>query len=248
MHLSPFTGLAIAALTLLPATHAAAPDPAPLRETTNSLLARRVSIEITCRPLRDAIPIFEQLSGLRLQPLWLDAAYAEGLDPDMPVSVHAAGVSVLILLERLIEAADITGSSTWQLGRAGTIQVGPRSRLNKYKRLHIYDVRDLLKAAPDHRRAPSIDLQQALQPGNASAPITGTDNGADWLERTPRPIDRAQELADLIRATVETDQWKENGGEAGWIEVHQNSLIINAPDYIHRAIGVNWAGPIPSPR
>jgi hypothetical protein len=236
MNRTPPAGLVAAALTFIPITHAAAPDPAPSRETTMVRLARRVSIDITARPLRDALSIVEQLSGLRFQPLWLNDKHADGLDPNMEVSVRADNESVLILIERLIEAADMSGASTWQLAASGTVQLGPRSRLNAFKRLHIYDVSDLLKSVPNHRRGPSIDLRQALQSGSNGAPITGTDDGADWLEQAPRPIDSANELADLIRNVVETDQWKENGGEGGWIQVHQNSLIINAADYMHRAI------------
>src|SRR5690606_18701153 len=46
----------------------------------------------------------------------------------------------------------------------------------------------------------------------------------------------AEEIATLIRDVVETEEWIENGGAGGSIRVFRGTLIVNAPDYMHRSI------------
>ncbi len=177
-----------------------------------------------------------QASGITLNVMWSDAAHTTGLDPGVSASIQALNEPVQSIIERLLDSTDSGeyDKATWQLSRNGSIQIGPRSQLNAYKRLQVYDVSDLLKVVPDHRRGPTIDLQQAIS-GNG-VPLTGTDEGNDWLAESRETKDRAEDLAALIRDLVETEQWTENGGEGGTIKLHQNTLIINAADYIHRAL------------
>src|SRR5690606_7280790 len=48
--------------------------------------------------------------------------------------------------------------------------------------------------------------------------------------------DRIRNLIDLITTFVEPEQWQDNGGDGGTIRYFQGTLIVNAPDYIHRQI------------
>jgi hypothetical protein len=228
--------LAVVALCLAVPTHAAAPERPTARDAASTRLARRVSIDIASRSLKDVFAAVKDISLLDLQPLWKSDAHADGLDPAAEISILVQHEPVTRLLERILERADPSGSSTWQLTQSGAVQLGPRSRLNAFKRLHIYNVSDLLRTTPDHRRAPTIDLQQALQKSGTAAPISDREPGSDSLERAPITRERALELAELIRATVETSQWEENGGDGGSVFVYEQNLIVTAPDYIHRGI------------
>jgi hypothetical protein len=49
--------------------------------------------------------------------------------------------------------------------------------------------------------------------------------------------ERAQIIIDLIQEIVEPDGWFDNGGDWGTVRYHQGTLIIRAPDFMHRQIG-----------
>ena len=48
-------------------------------------------------------------------------------------------------------------------------------------------------------------------------------------------------IADTIREIIEPDIWAAHGGTAGAISYYQGNLIIRAPNYVHRQIGVDQA-------
>ncbi len=47
---------------------------------------------------------------------------------------------------------------------------------------------------------------------------------------------RAQRIVDLIESTVEPDQWANAGGDGASLRIFGTSLVVTAPDYIHRQI------------
>jgi hypothetical protein len=49
--------------------------------------------------------------------------------------------------------------------------------------------------------------------------------------------ERVQQIVDLITQSIEPDDWEDNGGDAASIRYYSGTLIIRAPDYIHRQIG-----------
>jgi hypothetical protein len=50
-------------------------------------------------------------------------------------------------------------------------------------------------------------------------------------------LERVQQIIDLITETVEPDAWDVNGGDWATIRYYSGTLIIRAPDYVHRQIG-----------
>lgn len=232
-------GIATAALVFsLPL--AAAPAQPPERSAPAKAEARKapplVSLAIEGRSLKEAVREIEAAAGVRIHPMWRDASHHTGLDPEAQITLHVHNQPLSAVIERLLEAIDEVGndSITWQRTPEGAWQIGPKSRLNAYKRVHIYEVSDLIRTVPDHRSGPSIDLQQALS--NTGSPISQTDAGSEWLEELPTSRDRAAELVDLIESMIEPEQWPANGGEGGTIRIVGSTLIIRAPDYMHRAL------------
>ncbi len=49
--------------------------------------------------------------------------------------------------------------------------------------------------------------------------------------------EKAQDIIDLIAEAVEPDAWDINGGEYATIRYYTGTLIVRAPDYIHRQLG-----------
>ncbi len=64
-----------------------------------------------------------------------------------------------------------TDANTWQLTDYGSLQVGPRSRLNAFKRVEMYDINDLLLEIPDAPNAPEFDLNTVFQATGGSGGI-----------------------------------------------------------------------------
>jgi hypothetical protein len=213
----------------------------PARDTLLRMM-RPVTIDLTETPLKDVMRFIADVTGADMEVLWVDDRNAEGLEPEHLISVKATNLPALSLLEKVLEksATDSVGTtgSTWQMSDSGTMQVGPRSRLNRFKRVEIYDITDLLLVLPDYANAPEFDLNSVLQSGEGGggqSPFQQTQD--DDTNRDRRTLaERGQEVIDVIVQLVEPDQWQDNGGDGATIRMFQGSLIVNGPDYVHRAM------------
>jgi hypothetical protein len=205
-------------------------------------MTRRVTIELTEQRLEDVMTFLREFTGADIEPLW-GTDGGEGLDKDMLITMKVSNLPAMDFLERLLAKAQPefgTGNS-WQMTTDGTMQAGPKELLNKEKRVELYDIHDLLFIIPTYDEVPQIDLQSLLQQsqsggggGGGQSPFRDDEGDA---ERETKPLsERAQEIIDILIQLVEPDQWVENGGEAATIRYYQGSLLVNAPDYIHRQI------------
>jgi len=243
-----------AALTLIPGAgrphaQALAAQPAPqsvaAQRTTLALMSRPISIDLREQRLGDVLSFIQELTGADLQVNYLSDNEPDGLDPDQPVTLKVTNVSALTLLERILERATgdfgQPGDNAWQLTPEGTMQIGTKESLNRYRRLEIYDIKDLLFIQPDFEEAPDFDLNSVLQSqGGGQSPFQDQGTNDDLFpEETDE--ERAQPIIDIITSLVEPDEWLINGGDAATIRFWQGALIVNAPDYIHRQInGYPW--------
>ncbi len=203
-------------------------------------MSRPITIEFEGNRLEEVMKYLIEVSGADLEPLWADDRNSEGLDKDFLVTMKAERLPMLTLLEKILDEAKTDFSeNTWQLTPFGTMEVGPKSRLNKRKRVQIYDVNDMLVEIPTYDQVPQIDLQSVLQSGQGggSGQSPFRDNQQDMNNDDRRSKqDRAQEIIDLLVDLVEPDQWQDRGGEGGSIRYFQGHIIVNAPDYMHRQI------------
>ncbi|QYU66691.1 hypothetical protein J4558_17155 [Leptolyngbya sp. 15MV] len=201
----------------------------PMRDTLRRVTTQRMTIDFADKRLEDVINFIRDFSGADLEPLYVDDRNDVGLDKDRVISMRVENRTVLQVIERLMEMTqDGLSENTWQMTRTGAMQLGPKERLNRYKRLALYDIQDLLVDVPDFRDAPRIDLQQALQAsqgggGGGSGPFTDTggDEENDRQQREQRRRELADELIRLITDLVEPTQWNSAGGE---IEVCQGTV------------------------
>lgn len=230
-------GLIIALSTLSTAVHAQ-PNALPAQPAeTAAKLSQRITTSLAEKRLEDIFAFVKASTGVRLDPLWTTPQHAAGLDREAVISIVAEGLTVTEFIDRVLDLSphQAGDAPTWQLTSAGILQIGPRSRLNRYKRIEIYDVKDILKETPNHGKAPTIDLQQALQPRSAS-PLRDDTGGEDTPEKRIQRAQSLDELAQLIRDLIEPEQWNENGGDGSSMKLYQGLLIVSAPDYIQRQI------------
>jgi hypothetical protein len=243
-------GLALpAAAQPVPAAPGAAPVARqstghPKRDTLVKLM-RPITIEFTDQRLEDVIAFVRDFTAAEIEVMWMDDRNPEGLDPESPVTLKVENVTVLALLERVLDQVrGDFGENTWQMGDYGALEIGPKERLNKRARVEIYDINDLLLDIPDYDEVPEIDLQQALQAAGSGGGGGGGGGGQGPFEEQDEEEEderierqeKAQEIIDLITALVETEQWVDNGGNGATIRYYQGSVIVKAPDYIHRGL------------
>lgn len=188
------------------------------------------------QPLQDVMNYIVQQTGANLEIFWLDERTGTGLDPEQTITLKVENLPAITVLERVLaKAEDAFGSgNNWQLTEWGEMQVGPTTRLNRFNRTEIYDINDLLLVLPEYPEVPEIDLQQALQSsqgGGGQSPFSDPGDG----EIDEEPIeDRAEEIISLIEDLVEPDHWIENSRAS--IRYFKGTLIVRAPDYVHRGI------------
>lgn len=185
--------------------------------------------------LADYVAWLSGQSGVAIEPVW-KSDHREGLDPDAVVTLKGDPLPAIVLLERALEQAG--GDGTWQRTAHGTIEVGPRSVLNSHRRIEVYDVSGLLLALPLYDTAPQIDLNSVLQSsGTRGSPFTMPSRSRREEDRAVVQQERARELIELILAFVEPAQWVDGGGDVPRPHDVGGRIIVDAPDYMHRAIG-----------
>jgi len=242
-------GLGLAAMTAVPAPVLAQAQPVqatrntghPQRDTLTKMM-RPITIEFEEQRLEDVMQFIKEVSGADIKPLWIDDRNPDGLDPEDLVTLSVKDVTMLELLEQvLLEVSTDFEQADWQMTERGTMQVSMKVRLNKFKRVEIYDINDLLLILPTYDEVPEIDLQSVLQSsrgGGGQSPFR--DDQDDEREIIPLE-ERANEVIDIMVSLAEPAAWVDNGGDAATVRYWQGSLIVQAPDYVHRAVnGYPW--------
>jgi len=205
------------------------------------LLMKPMSVDYQQTRLEAVIKNIADVTGAPLLVLWQDDRNPIGLDKEALISFRAEDQTALTVLEAVLSQAggDVTsGGNSWQMTESGMIEVGPKERLNRTKRLEIYDISDLLLEIRDYSDVPQFDLNSALQSGSGgsgSSPFSGggtqTNQGTGKTEQ-----ERADEVIRLIVELIEPDQWTNNGGAAATVRFYKKALLVTAPDYIQRQI------------
>ncbi|MBS0197336.1 MAG: hypothetical protein JSR77_11315 [Planctomycetes bacterium] len=215
----------------------------PQRDTLIKM-QRMVTITFTDTRMEDAMKFIAEVTGADIDPMWADDQNTSGLDKDKTINLKIEKRTALDTLEKILEKAttDSTGAggNTWQLSESGTLQAGPRERLNKFKRVELYSVKDLLLDIPNYADAPQFDLQSVLQSagqggGGNQSPFRETGTQNQGLQTKPLQ-ERIDDLIKILTELVEPEQWQENGGDGASMRYYQGSLIVNGPDYVHRQL------------
>ena len=203
-------------------------------------MSREITLDVEEQPLEDVMAFLSRVTEAEIEPVYLTDLGGEGMDPSTPITLRLSGVSAIAALERVLEhaeRADAVGADyTWQFTNIGTLQCGPKNALNRESRIELYDIADLLLVIPEFDNAPEFNLQQSSGGGGGGGGQSPFQGSGDDIEIEPRG-ERAQRLVDLIQTSVEPEQWAAAGGDGARLTVYQSSLVIDAPDYVHRQIG-----------
>ena len=201
---------------------------------------KRIPVNFTDTPLASVMTFLNAVTQLNFDVDWEKLAEA-GIDREDQVSLNLSNVPVRIVLERVLEkASKEAGGGAWYAINDGVVMVSSREDINKRKSLQIYDIRDLLIEVPNYDNAPEFDLQSVLQSsgqgggGGGQSPFR--DNGDEEPANRRTLEERTDELINIITTNVDEQGWQENGGDVGFIQQLQGSLIITNTPANHRAI------------
>ena len=194
---------------------------------------------------REAFEWWSHTTRISLVINW-DAMLIDGVDPQTPITLDLQYVPADRLLELLLRAAAPHDTETQFVYdvEPGYIHVLTKRQANRMPVTRVYDVADLVMDIPHFDDAPSFDLRDALSNTSSGGGGRSGDSGllSDDRDRTRRPTltkaQRGQRLAQLVRDTIEPTIWREAGGEAASIRYFDGRLVVTAPKYVHRQIGI----------
>jgi len=205
---------------------------------TLAKLTKPLTVQIEETPFEDLVEFVRTTTGATVDIAWTTDRNPDGLDPEAPVSLDVQGAQALaVLLHGARQASvGVFDEPTWQLDeQTGALQLGPRSRLNKFKRLEIYDINDLTLVLPDYDDVPQLNLNAVVRQGQGGGG-GGIFQQSQAPESDTNPEREAERIIEILQAVIEPDQWIANGGTGATVRLYEGNLLISAPDYIHRQI------------
>ncbi len=211
------------------------------RRALATLQSKRIPVKFEETPLEAALNFVQTVSQLNVDVDWASLE-DQGIDRGTTVNLNLTNVTLETVLNRVVEKVsppgDSQGGAGWTIND-GVVNIASKQVINRQRTLAIYDIRDLIVEVPDYDNAPELDLQQALQAsqrgggGGGQSPF-GDTGDEDVPRRTLQ--ERTQEIIDIITTNVDTDGWRENGGDTGYIQQLSGLLIITNTPANHRNI------------
>ena len=152
----------------------------------------------------------------------------DGIDKNTPITLRLSNQPAIIILERIIEKLNHLAPHAWQL-RDGMLEVGLKESFTQASvmELRTYDVKNLLFTIRDFDNAPVMGT-------TGGGGVNFGDPGEDPNRLTKD--EEVQKLIDTITDFVESEQWKVHGGNCT-IRFYKGSLLVKAPDFVHRQLG-----------
>lgn len=224
-------------------------------EILGSLLYKDLTVKFEGEQSQEVMSYIKKELDVLVQIYWATDR-VEGFDREMPIFLTLENKPALVVLERVIEQLSEDEDSTWQI-RDGVLEVGFKERFaqRRSQQLKVYPIDDLLFVIRDFDNAPEMGTGSGQGGGNfggsgGSGGAGGGSGGGASGGNTGGPTfgqpgedpdqlskeDRIKRITELITKFVEPDMWADNGGECT-IDSFQETLLIRAPDFVHRQIG-----------
>jgi len=209
-------------------------------------------VELEGMPARQAFQWWARRTGAGLVINWRQMQRA-GVNPDTPINLDLKSAPATPVLRMIMQQA---GQGRVQLVYETTpwyVRVMSKQAANRRTVLRLYDVRDLMMTVPNFSNAPNFDLRNALRGnqggnrggggsnfggGNQGGGLFGDEQDNDEEEPGQSEQARANDLIQVVTTTVEPTVWRRNGGQHASISYFRGMLVVNAPVYVHRQIGI----------
>jgi hypothetical protein len=239
MRLTPLRLIAVLlAVSLLPVTFASAES-----VVRHQLDATLPEVKFDGVSLGDAIDFLRDVSGANITVNWR-ALEGEGVSKDTPLNVKLRAITLHRALNIVLGEAGGNGKIGYTVDE-NVIEITTQELIDSRMYTRVYPVDDLIMEIPDFTDAPEFSLQSTSNnvnqagggggSGASTSPFGGSGNSGSG-EKTKTKTERANDLMDLIRSTIQSDIWQENGGKAV-IRYWNGNLIVTAPRSVQEAIG-----------
>lgn len=205
---------------------------------------------------------FKDMSGRLALEIWSNqtnvpvvinwrALEAQGIDPNTPINLTLGKVpaeQVLRLILQQLHPEPLGNDELLLDIQQWYVRVITKEDALRRSTTKLYFIGDLLMEIPNFDNAPKFDLNEALSNtssggsngnGNSGGQNQGlfSDDNDDRKEKVLSKQEKAEQIADMIRQTVEPDIWRGNGGEYGSVRYYRGMLVVKAPDFVHEQIG-----------
>ncbi|MEM1353524.1 MAG: hypothetical protein AAGC44_02305 [Planctomycetota bacterium] len=210
--------------------------------------ATTMNVDIRDTPARLALEIWSQQTQIPLIVNWAALENA-GFDLNQPLNLTLRRVPAEFALKLLINQMNAEAFEDDRLLMEVNdyfVRIMTRDEALRRSVTRMYFIGDLLMDIPDFR-GPNFDINQSLSnTSSGGSNSTGGGGGQglfdedDDFDDAPQKTatDKADEIADLIRETIEPDIWRANGGDYASIRYIRGMLVVRAPQFVHDQIGI----------
>jgi hypothetical protein len=228
-------GICVLCLTVL---FTPTPAPAAISAARKSLNSTLPELRFDNVTLGDAFDFLRDVSGANIHVNW-KALEEIGVGKEATINVRLRTVTLRKVLNLVLSEASSSNLLTFYIDD-NIIEVTTRELADKDMITKVYPVDDLIMEVPDfEQQAPQFQLRATPSGrggGGGGQSIfgsagTGTRGGTG---NTRQQL--AQQLVDLIQATVKPEIWTTAGGPAA-IRFWNGSLIVTAPRSVHEMLG-----------
>jgi type II secretory pathway component GspD/PulD (secretin) len=212
------------------------------RRTLSALDKPLPSVAFANNSLKDVVGFVESVAQVNLDVDW-DSLKALNIDPDTTtVSLKLTNVPIRTVLDSVMSKVSTGGAggrAAWAVDD-GILKVASDESLRKKRTTEIYDIRDLLVDAPDYTDSPSIDLAQAISAakdvgGGGRTPFADSSQQRK-LDLEHERNDKIKLLVDIMQQHIDFENWRDNGGDTGFVQQLNGNLIITQTPRNHREI------------
>ncbi|MBC8202837.1 MAG: hypothetical protein H8E91_03320 [Planctomycetes bacterium] len=191
------------------------------------LLYTDMSVSWDEQPVSDVLHQFQRDLDIDMFVFW-KSKDKDGIDKNTSITLKLTNQPAVVVLERIIEKLNNAAPTAWQL-RDSMLEIGFKEQFTNGSAMELrtYDVMNLLFTIRDFDNAPIMGTT-----GGGGVNFGGPANDPDRLTKD----EEVEKLISTITDFVESEQWKVHGGNCT-IRFYKGSLLVKAPDFVHRQLG-----------
>jgi len=188
--------------------------------------------------LENVIEYLRNVTGADFFVNWR-ALEGAGIEPGTTVTLQLNNVPGDKALNLIL---DQVGGDLVPLGYTvddGVVTISTRENLGKNTVFQTYDIRDLVVQAPGFDQAPDFDLSAITESAGGGGGGGGGQQDLFGDVEEEDDLGRGQlisQIMQLIRDTVDPDNWRANGGLVSSMSELNGSLIVNTTSENHRKV------------
>jgi len=197
-------------------------------------LQQPIPVDFRANALENVIEFLRNVTGVNIFVQW-NSLEAAGVSRDTPVTMQLQNVAAAQALELILDEA---GGDLVNIGytiNEGVVVIATQQFLSAQTTILTYDIRDLIVQVPSFDEAPEFDLNSVASDSGGGGGGIFDDAGEDDEGDLPR-AERIQQIMDLVRNTVDPDNWRMAGGLTSSMEELNGTLIVTTTAENHEQI------------